>query len=101
MELVSDSSTTVYNAFANDHAGRKISTKQHINGQGPVTLNKLDYNEIGQLKQKHLHSTNDSTFLQHTEFAYNERGWLKESLSDQFSLKLRYNDAEIGTTPNY
>ncbi|TKC04135.1 RHS repeat domain-containing protein, partial [Pedobacter frigoris] len=39
-----------------------------------------------------------SSFLQNTAYAYNERGWLKGSSSDQFSMKLKYDDV---TVPQY
>jgi RHS repeat-associated protein len=138
--------TTIANTYTYDHMGRKISTKENINGLGEVRLNRLEYNEIGQLKAKGLHglgngapegvditlSTGDmlmsgqsrtvkasgsivlapgfeaqagSTFsasiagmLQRTEYAYNERGWLWNSTSDQFKMQLDYED---GTHPQY
>ncbi|MBB2145786.1 RHS repeat-associated core domain-containing protein [Pedobacter sp. LMG 31464] len=85
--------TTIANTFTYDHMGRKISTKENINSQGEVTLNRLVYNEIGQLINKKLHNE-----LQNTSYAYNERGWLKSSTSDQFSIALSYND---GTLPQF
>ncbi|OWK68722.1 hypothetical protein CBW18_20795 [Pedobacter sp. AJM] len=88
-----DATTTIANRYEYDHWGRKMATFENINGQGEVTLNHLEYNEIGQLKNKHLH--NDT---QHTSFAYNERGWLKTSSSNEFSVELKYND---GTSPQY
>jgi RHS repeat-associated protein len=84
--------TVIENSYSYDHMGRKISTKENINSQGEVVLNKLEYNEIGQLKQKHLHSTNGgSSFYQDTKFSYNERGWLKGSNSNEFRMKLGYD----------
>jgi RHS repeat-associated protein len=79
--------TTIANRYEYDHMGRKIATFENINSQGEVALNHLEYNEIGQLAKKNLH--NDA---QATTFAYNERGWLKNSTSDQFSMKLDYED---------
>ncbi|MES2417943.1 MAG: RHS repeat-associated core domain-containing protein [Bacteroidota bacterium] len=39
-----------------------------------------------------MHSSDGgSTFLQNTKYAYNERGWLKNSSSGQFNLKLGYD----------
>ncbi|MBB6238972.1 RHS repeat-associated protein, partial [Pedobacter sp. AK013] len=32
---------------------------------------------------------------QATTFAYNERGWMKNSTSDQFSMELKYNDGTL------
>jgi len=39
--------------------------------------------------------------LQTTGFAYNERGWLTNSTSPEFAMQLKYNNAEMGTKPNY
>ena len=46
---------------------------------------------LGQLKEKKLH--ND---LQSTAFAYNERGWMTGSSSNEFSMELRYNENITG-----
>ena len=85
--------TTIANRYEYDHAGRKIATFENINNKGEIALNHLEYNEIGQLSKKNLH--NDA---QATTFAYNERGWMKNSTSDQFSMKLDYQD---GTAQGY
>jgi len=79
--------TTIANRYQYDHMGRKLATFEEINNQGEVVLSHLEYNEIGQLNKKNLH--NDT---QVTTFAYNERGWMKNSTSDQFSMKLDYED---------
>jgi RHS repeat-associated protein len=86
----SGTTTTVANRYEYDHMGRKIATFENINNQGEVALNHLEYNEIGQLAKKNLH--ND---IQATTFAYNERGWMKNSTSDQFSMELKYNDSTL------
>ncbi|MES2416534.1 MAG: polymorphic toxin type 10 domain-containing protein [Bacteroidota bacterium] len=84
--------TSIVNSYVYDHVGRRLASKENINSQGEVWLNKAVYNEIGQLKQKYLHSSDGgSTFLQNTKYAYNERGWLKNSSSGQFNLKLGYD----------
>ncbi|MFD2581590.1 DUF6443 domain-containing protein [Pedobacter vanadiisoli] len=85
--------TTIANRYEYDHAGRKVATFENINDKGEIALSHLEYNEIGQLSKKNLH--NDS---QATTFAYNERGWMKNSTSDQFSMELKYND---GTLPQF
>ena len=78
--------TTISNRFENDHMGRKLATFQSINGADELVLNKMDYNQLGQLLKKSLHGTDDvSPFLQHTNYTYNERGWLKNSTSNHFS----------------
>ncbi len=83
--------TIIANAYTYDHVGRKISTRENINNQGEVVLNRLAYNEIGQLKRKDLHSTDGTNFHQNTKFSYNERGWMRGSTSGQFSVKLGYD----------
>lgn len=91
---------TIANLYYYDHMGRKTQTKEQINGGAPVLLSQSDYNEIGQLKIKHLHSTNNgSTFLQNISYAYNERGWLSQvndpnvapAADKLFSMALNYN----------
>ncbi|TKC04525.1 RHS repeat-associated core domain-containing protein, partial [Pedobacter polaris] len=146
VHIANGATTTIANSYSYDHMGRKISTRENINSQGEVTLNKLEYNEIGQVRAKGLHGLGNgspdgvditlaagdiltsgqsrtvkasgsitlapgfeaqlgSTFnasivgmLQNTEYAYNERGWLKGSTSDQFRMQLDYQD---GTHPQF
>jgi len=90
MHVANGAVTTMANRYEYDHMGRKIATFENINSQGEVALNHLEYNEIGQLTKKNLH--NDA---QATTFAYNERGWMKNSSSDQFSMELKYNDGSL------
>jgi len=90
--------TTIANSYRYDHMGRRTHSYQRTYGSPQVTgtevlLSKMDYDEIGQLKAKKLHDS-----LQVTNYAYNERGWLKSSSSLQFSIGLQYND---GTYPQY
>jgi Domain of unknown function (DUF6443) len=87
---VGNTVTTIANRYEYDHIGRKIAIFENINNQGEVALNHLEYNEIGQLVKKNLH--NDS---QATTFTYNERGWMKNSTSGQFSMELKYNDGAL------
>jgi len=90
---------TIANTYAYDHVGRKTQTWEQINTGTNVLLSQTDYNEIGQAKTKHLHSTNSgSSFLQDENYTYNERGWLKTASAPLFAMQLNYND---GTTPQY
>ncbi|MBB5622753.1 RHS repeat-associated protein [Pedobacter cryoconitis] len=85
--------TNIANRYFYDHMGRKIATLENINGQGEVVLSKLDYTETGQLVNKQLHSVNNGgSYLQQTSYAYNERGWLSKSLSNEFNLQLKYEE---------
>lgn len=90
--------TTIANAYQYDHMGRSLAVKEKINAQDDIWLNRMEYNGIGQLKQKYLHSTDGSFFLQNTKYAYNERGWLKSYVSNEFSFKLGYDTL---STPQY
>jgi RHS repeat-associated protein len=85
--------TAVFNKIDYDHQGRVLNTYENINGQGEIKLAGNTYNEIGQLQEKALHNG-----AQKTSFAYNERGWLKSKISNQFSESLNYED---GTNPQW
>jgi len=86
------SPTIIANRYAYDHIGRKVALMESINGQPEVVLNKTEYNALGQLLRKNLHSMdNDQSYLQHSDYVYNERGWMKTSSSNEFSLELKYN----------
>jgi RHS repeat-associated protein len=95
---------SIANTYAYDHADRKIKSFEQINNNNAIILlSQTDYNEIGQVKTKHLHSTdNGGSFLQNINYAYNERGWLRTSTTDGnlFNLDLRYND-QTSTTPQF
>jgi len=87
---------TITNTYLYDHAGRKLKTWEQIqNGASTPTtktlLSKIDYNEIGQVKTKNLHSTDSVIFLQPINYTYNERGWLTSSSAGLFQMQLLYN----------
>ncbi|MGC3946361.1 MAG: Ig-like domain-containing protein [Chryseolinea sp.] len=76
-----------------DHVGRLLQTDQktdvpdHPSDLGFVTLAKNQYNELGQLVTKGLHSTdNGATVKQQVDYRYNVRGWLT-----------RINDSELSS----
>lgn len=97
-----NTSLTVTTNYVYDHMGRKTQTFESINGATPILLSQADYNDIGQLKAKHLHSTNGgSNFLQDINYTYNERGWLKTSSAQLFAMQLNYNDAANGVSAQY
>ncbi|MCD0487364.1 DUF6443 domain-containing protein [Pedobacter sp. MC2016-14] len=70
--------TSIVNKYTYDHMRRKLLTKESINAATEVILSKLDYNEIGQLLTKSIHSEDDTNFTQHNGYLYNERGWLNK-----------------------
>jgi RHS repeat-associated protein len=89
---------TIANTYFYDHVGRKIKTWEQItNGNNSPTtktlINKIDYNEIGQVLTKHLHSTDSVNFLQNITYNYNEHGWLLASSAPLFAMQLYYNQA--------
>jgi RHS repeat-associated protein len=97
---------TVINRYIYDHMGRKLKTWEQIqNGalaaDTRTLVSQTDYNEIGQLWKKHLHSTDSATFKQDIAYAYNERGWLRTSSAQLFEEQLQYNTtvAQNGLTP--
>jgi len=98
-----------------DHVGRKLKTLNTLKdgtntAQAQVTVVNNIYNEIGQLKQKRLHSLNGTSFLQNVDYRYNARGWLTNinnptftadggltntDTNDQFGMELKYDGATM------
>ena len=67
----------ITNRFEYDHAGRLQQVFQTMDGQPEVLLAQHEYNQLGQLVDKKLHSLdNGATFLQSVDYRYNIRGWL-------------------------
>jgi RHS repeat-associated protein len=91
------------NEYDYDPQGRKINSWETINNTGTRTLlSQNQYDELGNLFKKKLHSTDGgSTFLQTITYTYNERGWLTRAQADKFDLKLRYNQPAKGGRAQY
>jgi RHS repeat-associated protein len=105
---------SITRTFKYDHAGRLLETWHAVNSEQPVLLARNEYNELGQLVTKKLHSTADinsaptsRNYKQHVDYRYNIRGWLtrinnsdlsKENTTDAaepgdyFGMNLGYND---------
>jgi RHS repeat-associated protein len=100
-----------------DHMGRKLKSYNTLKdgasaAQARVLVAQSIYNELGQPKQKGLHSLNGTSFLQNVDYRYNARGWLTNinnggltidtytstDNNDQFGMDLKYDDA---STPQY
>lgn len=107
---------TTKRRFDYDHAGRVIRTWHTLNSQPEVLLAQNEYNEIGQLVDKKLHSTDGITFKQSVDYRYNIRGWLtsmndatltnngttNDDTGDLFGMNLGYNnDLGVGNTALY
>ncbi len=91
-----------------DHVGRLLETEHRTNNGPAVTLAKNEYNELGQLITKNLHSENGSTYKQQVDYRYNIRGWLTRindsnlsamdgGAKDYFGMELAYeNNIGVG-----
>lgn len=86
---------TIANTYLYDHRGRKLKTWELItNGTTPTTktlISKIDYNEIVQVLNKHLHSTDSVNFFQNIAYTYNERAWLLSAGAPLFAVNFYYN----------
>lgn len=96
--------TTIKRRFTYDHADRLINTYHQVNTQPEVLLSSNQYNEIDQLVDKKIHSTdNGATFLQSIDYRYAIRGWMTRMNStagtdagdptDYFAMELAYNNS--------
>lgn len=91
--------------FEYDHAGRLLATRLKINGQPEITQNATNYNELGEMVSKFLHSSQTSgtrSYKQKIDYSYNIRGWLTginnpaslSSENDLFGMQLFYHTTE-------
>lgn len=89
--------------YTYDHIGRKKRIREKINNASQWTvLVENDYNELGQLKTKNLHSDeSQQNYLQNIAYTYNERGWLTTANSSKLNVDLRYNTPNAGTTAQF
>jgi len=79
-------SSQILRTFNYDHANRLVKTWHSLNGAAPVLIAANEYNEIGQVVTKKLHSTNSgSTFKQNVDQRYNIRGWLTNINNSQLA----------------
>ncbi len=91
-----NSSITLDKDFVYDHRGRLKETGITINNGSRVVVSSLDYNPLGQIKTKRLHSVNKGSgiqgdFLQKVDYTYNIRGWL-QNINNGASLNSNEND---------
>ncbi|MGY4537394.1 RHS repeat-associated protein [Mucilaginibacter sp. UYNi724] len=112
---------TAIDYLSYDYLGRPVRRQQslrHLNlaAQPTITLSQLEYNEIGQVRSKKLHSVNGgSSWLQNIDYRYNPRGWpvsinnagliadggvTNSDTNDQFGLELSYENTTTGK-PQY
>ncbi|MCK5148087.1 DNRLRE domain-containing protein [bacterium] len=84
---------TVNKHFTYDHAGRLKNVFQQNNQDAEILLASHNYNELGQLIEKNLHSTdNGQTFLQSVDYSYHIRSWLTCINDYDLASNNQYND---------
>lgn len=103
---------TVGNRYEYDDMGRLIKVKQTNPGQSEIIVAKYEYNALGQLVDKKLHSTNNGlNYLQSVDMRYNIRGQLlsinnsarnintnnNDESNDVFGMEILYEKEETGT----
>lgn len=102
---------TVTRKLNYDHMGRMVNTWHSINGDTSILLIHNEYNELGQLVDKKLHSIDKgATYKQSIDYRYNIRGWLlsmnnsqlavdggvtNDDSNDYFGMELGYNNAIV------
>lgn len=100
---------TITRTFTYDHAGRLTHTWHQLDAGTPILLSKNEYNELGQLIDKKLHSTltDASNNKQSVDYRYNIRGWLTSmndadlslgEATDYFGMNLSYNTVDTDLT---
>lgn len=96
--VTSSATTHITRTFVYDHALRLLEIWHRINSEDSVLVAQNQYNELGQLVTKNLHSRDGSPFAQQVDYRFNIRGWLT-SINDPainqnalFNFKLKYND---------
>jgi len=115
------SSLSVLKELIYDHGSRLLFTYHTINGGTRVLLASNKYNELGQLIEKNIHSTDGGiTFLQSLDYRYNIRGWVTQinnstlsndgvtnnDANDLFGMDIIYNQEQVNvngtnSTPLY
>jgi RHS repeat-associated protein len=104
-------SKTTTRKFEYDHAGRLLKTWHQVDSGPTILLALNEYNELGQLVDKKLHSTvsTGANAKQSVDYRYNIRGWLTkmnesdvyalaagDNVKDYFGFELAYNN-DLGT----
>ncbi len=105
----SKSLLTIQKRYTYDNAGRLTRMYDQVNTQPEVLMTENVYNELGQLIDHKMHSTDGgATFLQSVDRRYNIKGWLtginnaslsigttNDDSNDLFGIDLTYYQEEI------
>jgi RHS repeat-associated protein len=90
----STTSKTIGRRLIYDHAGRLLKTFHSVDGATEIILTQNEYNEVGHLVDKKLHSTNSGTsFKQSVDYRYNIRGWLRSMNNSQLTVNSDNDEA--------
>lgn len=101
---------TIQQRYTYDANGRIVNHYHQINTQPEVLLSSLEYNELGQVVDKKLHSISGSPFLQSVDYRYNIQGSNTNinytspdsgDPADYFNLQLGYNTKASGATGRF
>jgi RHS repeat-associated protein len=109
-QVAGATTTTIISEFAYDHRDRLTTIDETYNGGSTVRIAGYFYNELGQLIDKKLHSTNSgSNYLQSLDYRYTIRGQLSsinnstltsnglnDETDDVFGMELLYEQADTG-----
>jgi len=117
VQVTSSNTTTVAASYGYDHAGRLLNVNEKYNSASPIRVAAYEYNELGQLVDRKLHSTNSGvSYLQSVDYRYTIKGQLKsinnstlstgddnDDTNDIFGMELLYGttDSGIGNTAYY
>lgn len=112
--VASNAGINVLENYTYDHFGRLQTVTHSINGATPVLMVSNRYNELGQLIEENIHSTNSGgTFLQSIDKSYNIRGWLTninnssltaetgDNNNDLFGMQVEYNPATVSAIGSF
>lgn len=97
-------SLEVLEEYVYDNGRRLVETYHKINNEPKVLTHKFTYNELGQVIEKQVHSTDDgANFLQSIDYRYNIRGWLQaindadlsDGENDLFGMEISYQGNPI------
>ncbi len=111
----SNENITILKEYEYDHANRLLREYNTINSEPRTLLVENKYNELGEIVERNLHSTNNgSSFLQSMDQRYNIRGWLtdinhhklsndgniNDDSNDLFGMRLSYNQDQYTINSN-
>ncbi|WP_276090962.1 polymorphic toxin type 10 domain-containing protein [Pedobacter sp. JY14-1] len=77
--------------YTYDHRGRKVDSWQTIGSGTRTLLSRLEYDDLGHVYKKNLHSSNSgSSFLQTITYAYNTRDWAKSMTAPLLAINTTF-----------